>query len=176
MINRTTVQFTLFLFMLTSVACTPGESDAPQTSSAANEPAKKILIVGGGDSHDFDRWFNEEDTATLEAAGFDVAYTDDPSTVASRLKDIDLLYLSNNQPMTDPLLREFIFDYADTGNPLLLVHPALWYNWEDWPEYNRELAGGGSRSHGPYGAFDITVTNTNHPLVNGLPLNIHPGG
>ena len=31
------------------------------------------------------------------------------------------------------------------GKPLILLHPGLWYNWNNFPEWNREVAGGGSR-------------------------------
>ncbi len=166
------VLITLLLLMIT--ACTPASK-------------KKVLIVGGGSSHDFDRWFNQEDAGTLRTAGYEVEYTDDPSTVHPALGNIDLLYLSNNQPLTDPALRQAIFDFADAGKGLLLIHPSVWYNWQDWPEYNQQLVGGGSQSHGPYGPFEITVTDTAHPITAGIPesftledelyrFEIHPEG
>src|SRR5205085_7763 len=48
-------------------------------------------------------------------------------------------------------------------------HPALWYNWNDWPEYNRELVGGGARSHDKFGEFEVKVTQPEHPLMSGVP-------
>lgn len=148
--------------------CSCARPDTPQPE-AQTDVAKKILIVGGDQHHDFDRWFNQEDAATLEAAGYEVSYTDDPAAVHGMMEGLDILYLSNNQALPDPELRQAIFDFADAGKGLLLVHPALWYNWEDWPAYNRELAGGGSRSHPPYGPFDITVTAPDHPIMAGVP-------
>lgn len=131
---------------------------------------QRVLITGGGSSHDFDKWFNKADTATLIAAGkVSVNYTEDMSAIASALKHIDVLYLSNNQPIKDPGARQGILDFADAGKGLLLVHPALWYNWNDWPEYNRVLAGGGSRGHDKYGEFEVKVTDPNHPLMVGVP-------
>ena len=82
-----------------------------------------------------------------------------------------MLYLCNNQPMTDPQLRKAIFDFADSGHGLLLVHPAVWYNWKDWPEYNRTLVGGGANGHDKYGEFDVTVTAPGHPVMAGIPRN-----
>ena len=149
-------------------ACTSEQSNQTAEYATAT-PSKKVLIVGGGSSHDFDRWFDQEDSATLTSAGFDVTYTDNPSDVLPALDGIDLLYLSNNQPLTDPALREAIFAFSDAGKGLLLIHPSVWYNWEDWPEYNQNLVGGGSRSHGPYGPFEITVTNTAHPIMANVP-------
>jgi type 1 glutamine amidotransferase len=53
----------------------------------------------------------------------------------------------------------------------VLLHPGLWYNWPDWPEFNRQLAGGGSRGHDRLGEFEVTVTDTepNHPILRGVP-------
>lgn len=128
----------------------------------------RVLVVGGGASHDFNRWFNEADSATL-SANASVNYTEDISRIGSALKDIDALYLCNNQPMTDAALRKNIFAFADAGKPLLLVHPALWYNWNDWPEYNRVLVGGGARGHEKYGEFEVNVANSGHPIMQGVP-------
>jgi type 1 glutamine amidotransferase len=128
------------------------------------------VIIGGGTSHDFKRWFNGGDAETLRATeSAAVSYTEEPDTVTPLLTRIDVLYLSNNQPMTNSALRKAIFDFADAGKGLLLVHPALWYNWKDWPEYNRLLVGGGAHSHDKYGEFEVTVTAPDHPLMAGVP-------
>jgi putative heme-binding domain-containing protein len=130
----------------------------------------RVLIVGGGSSHDFGRWFNQEDSKTLSAGGkATVRYTDKPDDILPAVKEIDVLYLSHNQAMTNPQVRKAIFAFADTGHGLLLVHPALWYNWADWPEYNRTLVGGGARSHDKYGEFEVTVDAPDHPLMSGVP-------
>lgn len=141
---------------------------------SAQEAAPKIraLIVGGGTHHDFDRWFNTADVATLKATGkIDAEYTGNTDSVLPKLKSIDVLYLSNNQPMKGGDLRKAIFDLADLGRGLLLVHPALWYNWSDWPEYNRKLVGGGARSHDKYGEFEVTVDQPDHPVMKGVPAS-----
>jgi putative membrane-bound dehydrogenase-like protein len=131
-----------------------------------------VLIVGGGSSHDFTQWFDHADSATLAAVGkVSVNYTDKIDDVLPALKDIDVLYLCNNQPMTDPKLRRAIFDFADSGHGLMLLHPAVWYNWSDWPEYNATLVGGGARSHEKYAEFEVTVTEPNHPLMAGVPAS-----
>ncbi|MDB6124067.1 MAG: Trehalose utilization [Pedosphaera sp.] len=131
---------------------------------------KRVLIVGGGSSHDFSRWFNHSDVSTLTKGGeASVNYTENVEAVLPALNDLDVLYISNNQPMPDPQLRKGIFDFADAGHGLLLVHPALWYNWKDWPEYNRILVGGGANSHDKYDVFEVTVKDEKHPLVAGVP-------
>jgi type 1 glutamine amidotransferase len=70
--------------------------------------------------------------------------------------------------MKSPALREAIFKFVDSGKGLVLVHPALWYNWNDWPEYNAKLVGGGARGHDKYQKFEVHVTNKNHPITKGL--------
>jgi putative membrane-bound dehydrogenase-like protein len=140
---------------------------------AAKKPvhpnAIRTLIVGGGSSHNFRRWFGDADTATLEKDGLaSVEYTEDIGSILDRLPELDVLYLSNNQPMKDPKLRKAIFDFVNSGKGLVLVHPALWYNFNDWPEYNAKLVGGGTHGHDRYQKFEVHIVNTDHPITKGV--------
>ncbi|HXT42341.1 MAG TPA: ThuA domain-containing protein [Candidatus Angelobacter sp.] len=149
-----------------------GTSGAREHTVPAGGPrlaGASVLIVGGGSSHDFKKWFDTADSATLGSTGAPVRYTDKPDDILGALGGLDVLYLSNNQPMTNAALRRAIFDFANTGKGLLLVHPALWYNWPDWPEYNRALVGGGARSHDKYGEFEVHVDKPQHPIMNSVP-------
>jgi type 1 glutamine amidotransferase len=120
--------------------------------------------VGGGSSHDFDRWFRDADARLLGAE-----YTADPARIAPALPGLAVLALANNQPIPDPAARKAIFEFADSGGGLLLVHAATWYNWKDWPEYNRDLVGGGSRGHDRLQEFEVAVVEEGHPLMAGVP-------
>ncbi len=150
-------------------------SSVAQTGAASpteRAPAQPIraLIVGGGSSHNFRQWFGDADTATLRADRMaEVEYTENLESVLPALPGLDVLYLSHNQPTTNAALRKAIFDLADSGRGLLLAHAGLWYNWKDWPEYNRLLAGGGARSHDRFGEFEVTVTAPQHPIMSGVP-------
>ncbi len=153
----------------------PG-SDAPAAIVVTTPPKFqsqgkiRSLLVGGGTSHDFGRWFNLADVATLNATGkVEALYTETLGFVRPLLSSSDVLIWSSNQNMDDKSLREGIEAFADSGKGLLLVHPGLWYSWKDWPEYNRILAGGGSRSHDKYGEFEVTVTEPGHPIMTGVP-------
>jgi type 1 glutamine amidotransferase len=144
---------------------TPGE----QPRRSANPNAIRTLIVGGGTHHDFEKFFHQADKATLEKDGFaTVEYTEETDSILPKLANIDVLYLSNNKPFTDAKVRKAIFDFVDSGKGLILVHPALWYNWNDWPEYNAKLVGGGSRGHDKYGEFEVKISNKNHPITQGV--------
>ena len=145
-----------------------------KNSASSGKKPIKVLMVGGGSSHDFDRWYKQEDSQTLQRDGLaTVEYTDDPTNILSKMAGIDVLYLANNQPISDPATRKAIFDFVDAGKGLVLAHPAIWYNWKDWPEYNQKLVGGGSRGHNKYGPFDVTVTNQSHPIMKGVPATFN---
>ncbi len=128
----------------------------------------RTLIVGGGSSHDFDTWYKQADAMTLENDGLaTVTYTDNTDSIAAYLPDIDVLYLVNNQPISNPEVRKAIFDFVNAGNGLVLGHAALWYNWKDWPEYNQQLVSGGSRGHDKYGMFNVNIMKK-HPITKGV--------
>ena len=159
-----------FLFLIVFVV-TGAQSESVNPSK---KKAIRVLLVGGGSSHDFDRWYKQEDVETLQKNGLaSVEYTSDPTTILSKLSDIDVLYLANNQPIKDDATRKAIFAFVDSGKGLVLAHPALWYNWADWPEYNQKLVGGGSKGHNKYGPFDVTITNSKHPVTKGVPATFH---
>lgn len=142
------------------------DSDKP---SHAKKPIQ-VLMVGGGASHDFDRWYKGADVEILTRNGFaNVRYTDNTDSIKYYLKNMDVLFLTNNQPIPDAENRKAIMDFVDSGKGLILGHAALWYNWADWPEYNLQLVSGGSRGHEKYGPFDVNVNNKKHPVMKGIP-------
>lgn len=156
-----------------STAPAPAAANAATQLSAAPKTALRVLIVGGGSSHNFQRWFNLADVETLrELPGAVVAYTENTDDIASAAPNADVIYLSNNKPIGSAASRKAIFDHVQAGKGLLLIHPALWYNWADWPEYNRQLVGGGAKSHDKFGEFEVTVLNTpKSPVSAGLPAS-----
>ena len=130
----------------------------------------RVLMVGGGSSHDFDRWYKHADAETLRKDGLAaVRYTSDTDSIDDYLRNTDVLYLVNNQPIGDPAVRKAIFDFVGAGKGLVLGHAALWYNWNDWPEYNNQIVSGGSRGHDRYGEFKVTVTQPDHAIMKGVP-------
>ena len=157
-------RFLLFLLLLS--VCSMGESMGIQPNSKKKNKAIRALIVGGGSSHDFDKWYKTTDVATLEKDGLaKVIYTDNPKMILATLPEIDVLILCNNQPIADEETRKAIFDFVEAGHGLMLCHAALWYNWADWPAYNTNLVSGGTRGHDRYGAFDVNIVNPKHPIT-----------
>lgn len=142
---------------------------APGVAGGSESPS--VLIVGGGDSHDYPAWFQRADSAILAGAGATVSYTAEPAEVTSRLATADVLYQTANQPLTDPALRAAIFAHVEEGRGLIVGHAGAWFNWADWPEYNRTLVSGGARAHRNLGEFTVNVTESSHPVMRGVPAS-----
>lgn len=137
--------------------------------NSKNPEKIRVLMVGGGSSHDFDRWYKGADKETLESNEFaTVTYTNNTDSIAHYLPETDVLYLTNNQPISNSTDRQAIIDFVEAGNGLVLGHAALWYNWSDWPEYNQQLVGGGSRGHDAYGNFKVSIIEPNHPITENV--------
>ncbi len=141
------------------------EKPKPRTPVALD-----VLLVGGGSSHDFAKWYGERDLATLAQAGIGQAYyTENPEEILPQLLLTKVLVLTNNQPLPGDELHSAILSFVERGGGLLLLHPATWYNWADWPEYNAKLVGGGARGHEEYREFIVSLAKTKSPLLDGLP-------
>lgn len=142
-----------------------------KVSSKSKMPSKpiRVLIVGGGTSHNFIKWYKNVDAETLSRDGLaSVNYVGDPDSILVYLGNTDVLFLSNNKPIDNEVVRKAILDFADAGKGLLIAHAAMWYNWKDWPIYNKQIAGGGSRGHDKYGSFEVTITAPEHPIMKGV--------
>ena len=133
-------------------------------------PGIKTLIIGGGASHDYQRWFNLADVRLLnEAGGISANYTEQTGGIADLIASVDVLVLSNNKPFTDKATRDAIFRHLAAGKGIVGLHAGVWYNWADWPEYNQRIAGGGARGHDRLGKFEVVLKEPNHPLVASVP-------
>jgi uncharacterized protein len=145
-------------------------SDAVAQKPFAWGNGTKVLLVGGGTSHDFNKFFNLADTAILKGAGCSVNYTEDPAVTARELANVDVAVFSVNKVGWDtPELRKALFDFADAGNGIVLLHAGVWLNYPKWPEYNAQIVGGMSRGHDRLGEFEVNVRNTAHPVTKGVP-------
>jgi putative membrane-bound dehydrogenase-like protein len=159
-------------------AMAPAPADggpAEKTSASLPEKAQagtlRVLLAGGGSSHDFGQWYDREDQAILkEAGGMVTAYTTDPEEAAAQLPNADVFLFSSNDAAyaNSETFRKAFDTFVARGGGLVLLHPATWYNWPDWPAYNATYVGGGSRAHDPLGEFGLTVVKPQHPVVAGL--------
>ena len=150
-----------------------GDAPLPETKPIVWAAGKtKVLIIGGGSSHNFGRFFGETDGATLAAAGFSVNYTEDRDQAAAEIGKADVAVISVNRQFFDtPAYRKALFDFAAAGKGLVMLHPGTWYGFAQWPELNAAIVGGGSRGHDRIAKFSVNAVKPDHPVMKGVPAS-----
>ncbi len=143
------------------------------TGAKFREPKAKgtlrVLLAGAGSSHDFPRYFLQQDSEILKAAGgIDVAATPNLGEALALIPQADVIVFSGNDPQyARPDFQKAINAFADAGKGLVMLHAATWYNYPPETGYNARFIGGGTRSHGK-GDFDVLVVNKDHPVTKGV--------
>ncbi len=150
-----------------------GDAPLPETTPIVWEAGKtKVLLIGGGSSHDFGRFFGGTDRATLAAAGFSVNYTEDRDQAAAEIGKADVAVISVNRQFFDtPAYRKALFDFAAAGKGIVMLHPGTWYGFAQWPELNAAIVGGGARGHDKIAAFSVKAVSPSHPVMKGVPAS-----
>jgi type 1 glutamine amidotransferase/azurin len=145
----------------------------PANYVATRKNAQKVLTVGGGGSHDFLKFFGIADGKILYNKGEKtIMYTENIAEVPEKLKNADVLFMTNNKPYSEEA-KKAIMSHAKAGKGFLIQHPSVWYNWKDWPEYNKTLVGGGSNSHEKLQEFEVQVIKPKHPIMKGVPSSFN---
>ena len=140
----------------------------PQPPAARPANGPRVLIVGGGSSHDFVKFFGGTDKATLTPVTGWVDFTQNLNGIPAILDRVDVLLLSANQPIS-AATKKALLDYANRGGAIIAHHPGTWYAWRNFPEWNKEIIGGGTKGHDALGPFTAKVTNAEHPITKGVP-------
>jgi putative membrane-bound dehydrogenase-like protein len=150
-----------------------GDAPLPETRPIVWAPGRtKVLIIGGGSSHDFGVSFGTTDRATLEAAGFSVNYTEDRDQAAAEIRNADVAVISVNRQFFDtPAYRQALADFARAGKGLVMLHPGTWYAYAQWPELNATIVGGGARGHDRIARFSVNARQPAHPVMRGVPAS-----
>jgi putative heme-binding domain-containing protein len=150
-----------------------GDAPLPETKPIVWAPGKKrVLIIGGGSSHNFGKFFGETDSATLAAAGFSVNYTEDRDQAAAEIGKADIAVISVNRQFFDtPEYRKALMDFAAAGKGLVMVHPGVWYGFAQWPELNATIVGGGARGHDRIAKYSVNALKPEHPVMKGVPAS-----
>lgn len=152
-----------------------GKGDGPLVpASPVNWEAGKtrILVIGGGSSHNFKDFFGATDVATLKAAGFTVHYTEDRDQAAAELANADAAIISVNRKFFDTAAyRAALFEFAAAGKGIVMLHPGTWYGFAGWPELNAQIVGGGARGHDKIHPFDVKSVKPDHPVMDGVPAS-----
>jgi type 1 glutamine amidotransferase len=102
-----------------------------------------------------------------------VQYTEDFQVAANKLAEADVLVFSTNQGTFGNIaFRAALEQFAAKEKGIVLLHAGLWYNFKDWPEFNKVYAGGGSRGHDNLSKpFEVKVTKPEHPIMRGVPAS-----
>jgi putative membrane-bound dehydrogenase-like protein len=148
-----------------------GDAPLPVARPIVWAPGRtKVLIIGGGSSHNFSASFEATDRATLEAAGFSVNYTEDRDQAAAEIGGADVAIISVNRQFFDtPAYRTALASFAAAGKGIVMLHPGTWYGYAQWPDLNATIVGGGARGHDRIGRFTVTVVQPAHPILAGVP-------
>jgi type 1 glutamine amidotransferase/mono/diheme cytochrome c family protein len=157
----------------------PAPATGPKPQTSRSEPLPKepvpgkqrILLIGGGVSHDYTHLFDTHDRSLIHAAlPAVISYTSDPMTAVGQLPCADIVVLSANDAAYSGQFRfrEALMQFVQRGGGLVLLHPATWYNWRGWPAYNQDLVGGGASKHEPYRNFQVHVLKPQHPILQGV--------
>ncbi|MGB8170847.1 MAG: PVC-type heme-binding CxxCH protein [Chthoniobacteraceae bacterium] len=140
----------------------------PPTTRPASGP--RVLLVGGGSSHDFVKFFGDSDKKTLAPHVGWVDFTQNANGVPAILDRVDVLVWSANQPLS-AATRKALIDYANAGHGIIALHPGTWYAWKNFPEWNLQVVGGGTRGHDKLGAYPVKIANADHPVTKGVTAN-----
>jgi type 1 glutamine amidotransferase len=150
-----------------------GDAPLPETKPIVWAPGKtKVLIIGGGNAHNFGQFFGATDSATLSAAGFSVNYTEDRDQAAAEIGTADVAVISVNRQFFDaPEYRQALFAFVAAGKGLVMLHPGVWYSYPQWPELNATIVGGGARGHDRLAAYSVNAVKPEHPVMKGVPAS-----
>lgn len=152
-----------------------GKGDGPLVPAAPVlwEAGKtRVLVIGGGSSHNFKDFFGTTDVATLKASGFSVHYTEDRDQAASEFANADATIISVNRKFFDTAAyRKALFDFAAAGKGIVMLHPGTWYGFPGWPELNAQIVGGGARGHDKIHPFDVKAVKADHPVMKEVPAS-----
>ncbi|MBE7536895.1 MAG: ThuA domain-containing protein [Opitutaceae bacterium] len=150
-----------------------GDAPLPPLTPVNWEPGKtRVLLIGGGSSHDFTRFFDKADGATLRSAGFTTHYTEDRDQAAETLANADVAVISVNRRFFDsPAYRQALWQFADAGKGIVMLHPGTWYGYPQWPELNARIVGGGARGHDKIAAFAVNSILPAHPVLDAVPAS-----
>ncbi len=143
------------------------EDAVPQPPATRPAKGPRVLLVGGGSSHDFVKFFGDADKATLTPHVGWVDFTQNANGVPAILDRVDVLVWSANQPLS-AATRKALIDFTNAGKGIIALHPGTWYAWKNFPEWNLQVVGGGTRGHDKLGPFPVKITNPGHPVTKGV--------
>jgi len=142
--------------------------------------AVKTLLITGENNHDWARSAPFCRDLMQGTGRFDVDLTEAPSeALADRAESsaYRLYFVDYNGPAWSDAAKENFVDAVRNGTGVCILHAAdnAFVGWKEYEEICALLWRAGT-AHGSYHKFDITVTDSQHPITRGLPpiLKDHP--
>jgi len=165
-----------FAVMLISVLAVSGTWQV-----RADEDKLKVLIIDGRNNHDWQKTTPMLKGMLQQTGRFVVDVHTAPAPVegqpdkwpirlgAKDFEPYDCILSNYNGPQWSPDTEEAFVRYVRGGKGYALVHAASNCH-RAWPEYD-EMLGYNWRgsAHGPKFAYDVYITDTKHPITEGLP-------
>jgi putative membrane-bound dehydrogenase-like protein len=139
----------------------------PQPPATRPASGPRVLLVGGGSSHDFVKFMGASDKATLTPSVGWVDFTQNLNGIYAILDRIDVLVLSANQPISSAT-KKALLAFANAGKGIIALHPGTWYAWKNFSEWNAQIVGGGTRGHDALGPYTVKITKAAHPITKGV--------
>ncbi len=142
----------------------------------AAESKIKTLIVTGFDvrAHNWEESSRTVHAILSESGRFDVTISNDKEVFASpTLGDYDAIVLSYGfweEAEPSEQAKSGLLEYVKNGGNLIALHFAC-SAFQDWQEYGVLLGRAwkkGVGGHGPYGEFEVKISDSNHPITRGL--------
>lgn len=158
-------------------------SAAALSAAAGADQPIRVLLITGANNHNW-RYTSRYHADTLTATGlFDVTITDEPWTDLADAKNlkgiqvfvIDYNDMGNDKKWGDAGQKNFAAA-VDAGAGVVAIHSAD-NAFKGWAEYEKMLGlmwrdGAG---HGKFHAFDVAITDHDHPITKGLSdFKAHP--
>lgn len=152
---------------------------AAEAPAAAVKPARVLLVTGlDYPGHLWRQTAPVLADALRKDARLDVRTVEDPNfldSAALAAYDAVILHFQTwEQPGPGERARANLLQFVQGGKGVLLLHFASGAWHDEWPDFvkvaGRVWAGPGPnvRQHDPYGAFNVEITQPDHPIMRGL--------
>jgi len=165
--------------LLLIALCTASSAPAATVDPDAEGGLLKAFIVSGANNHDW-RYTTPQLTELLEASGkFEVKATFDPGehlAAEGALDDVDVIVLDYNGPRWGEKAEANFLAAVRGGVGVAVIHAAN-NAFPGWVEYETLVGDLWRRGtgHGRFHAFDVTITDRDHPITADLAnLTAHP--
>ena len=139
----------------------------------------RVLVVSGANNHDWE-WTTPSLVSILEESGrFAVEVSYDPSrelATNEQLHELDAIVLDYNGPRWGEAAEQNFLNAVRCGVGVVVVHAAnnAFPGWREYEELVGLLWREGT-GHGRFHAFDVEISDRDHPVTHTLPTLIaHP--